>query len=49
MYSWQFKNWPNFTYSLDEIHTIAISFAEELGLTNGLVTGLSEDLKQEAF
>lgn len=49
MYNWQFENWPNFTYSLDEIHPVAIFFAEELGLTNGLVTGLSEGLKQEAI
>ena len=33
MYNLQFKNWPNFTYSLEEIPAIAISFAEELGLT----------------
>lgn len=49
MYNWQYKDWPNFTYSLDGIYAVAISFAEELGLANGLVTGLSEDLKQEAI
>ncbi|NGM61241.1 Fic family protein [Sphingobacterium sp. SGG-5] len=49
MYNWQHKNWPYFSYKLDDIHSIAISFAEELGIMNGLVTALNDDLKQETL
>jgi len=47
MYNWQFKDWPNFSFTLDNLQSISISFAEELGLVNGLVTALNDDLKQE--
>ena len=49
MYNWQYKEWPNFTYSLENIQGLAISFAEELGLVNGLITALNDDLKQETL
>jgi Fic family protein len=48
-YIWQQKNWPKFTYSVDRLQEISISFAQELGLVNGLVLGLNEELKQEAL
>ena len=47
MYNWQYKDWPNFSFTLDNLQSIAISFAEELGLVNGLFTALNDDLKQE--
>ncbi len=49
MYNWQYKDWPNFRFTLENIQTISISFAEELGLVNGLITGLNDDLKQETI
>ena len=48
-YIWQHKNWPKFTYSVDKLQEISISFAQEIGLVNGLILGLNEDLKQEAL
>src|SRR5690606_28723293 len=48
-YIWQQTNWPKFTYSVDKLHEISISFAQELGLVNGLVLGLNEESKQEAL
>lgn len=48
-YIWQHENWPKFTYSVDKLQEIAISFAQEIGLVNGLVLGLNEALKQEAL
>lgn len=48
-YIWQHKSWPKFTYSVDKLHEISISFAQEVGLVNGLVLGLNEELKQEAL
>ena len=49
MYNWQYKDWPNFRFTLESLQTISISFAEELGVVNGLITGLNDDLKQETF
>lgn len=48
-YIWQHKSWPKFTYSVDKLQEISISFAQEIGLVNGLVLGLNEELKQEAL
>lgn len=48
-YNWQLDNWPNFAYSLDTLQVIAVAFAKELGLINGLIQGLDEELKQEAI
>lgn len=49
MYNWQYKDWPAFNYSLESIRGIAVSFAEELGQINGLITALNDDLKQETI
>ncbi len=49
MYNWQYKEWPNFIYRLEEVQSIAIAFAQEMGALNGLLTGLNSALKQEAF
>ena len=49
MYNWQRKEWPEFTYNVDELHEIAIVFAQELGLVNGLFQGLNQALKREAM
>ncbi|HYK76006.1 MAG TPA: Fic family protein [Daejeonella sp.] len=48
MYNWQHKEWPKFTYSIEKLQEIAVLFAQEFGLVNGLVLGLNEELKQEA-
>ena len=48
-YIWQDKNWPKFTYSVDKLQEISISFAREMGLANGLLLGLNQELKQEAL
>jgi Fic family protein len=49
MYNWQYKEWPNFSFTLENLQSISISFAEELGLLNGLITALNDDLKQETI
>lgn len=48
-YIWQHTSWPKFTYSVDQLQEISISFTHEIGLVNGLVLGLNEELKQEAL
>src|SRR5690606_36685907 len=49
MYNWQYKDWPNFRFTLEAIQTISIPSTEELGLVSGLITGLNDDLKQETI
>jgi Fic family protein len=49
MYNWQFKNWPNFIYSVEKLQKISVAFAQEFGLVNGLLTGLNNELKQETI
>lgn len=49
MYNWQYKDWPNFTYSTANLSSTGVAFARELGLIGGLITGLNDELKQEAL
>ncbi|MEO5910844.1 MAG: DUF4172 domain-containing protein [Pelobium sp.] len=49
MYNWQFENWPNLTYSVEKLQGISVSFAQEFGVINGLLTGLNDELKQETL
>ncbi len=49
MYHWQLKGWPNFTYSTHMLPDLAIAFAHEFGVVNGLIAGLKKDIKQETF
>ncbi|WP_293300910.1 Fic family protein [Pedobacter sp. UBA4863] len=49
MYNWQYNEWPNFRYSVENIRTKAVFFAEELGLVNGLIMALNETEIQETL
>ncbi|SKB41167.1 Fic family protein [Sphingobacterium nematocida] len=49
MYNWQYKAWPEFSYTLENIQVIAVAFAEELGQASGLITALNDGLKQETI
>ncbi|MEJ5964139.1 Fic family protein [Pedobacter immunditicola] len=48
-YSWQHTNWPQFTYSVEKLPELSFAFAQEIGLIEGLVLGLNEEIKQEAL
>lgn len=48
-YNWQLTGWPNFKYSLGKLQQISIAFAQEFGAINGLVMGLTEEVKQETL
>ena len=39
MFNWQDKNWSHFTYQVEEIQSLIISFAEEFGEMNGVLLG----------
>ena len=49
MFNWQYENWPNFTYEIEEIQSLVVSFAEEFGEMNGVLLGLSNEVKQETL
>lgn len=49
MYNWQFLEWPNFVYEVEEIQSLIFAFAQETGEVNGVIQGLPDDLKQETL
>ncbi len=46
-YNWQQKDWPVFTFDLQEIDDTLFTFAEETGRTGGMLNAMSEDLQME--
>ncbi len=48
-YSWQLPKWPDFVYEIQEIQPLILALAEETGEVNGMIMGLSDDLKQETL
>jgi Fic family protein len=46
-YNWQISTWPDFVYNVSDIQPIILELAEETGEVNGMVTSLSDDLKEE--
>lgn len=48
-YNWQQKDWPKFSYSLDEIEDMLFAFATETGHVSGLLNALPEDSRIEAI
>lgn len=48
-YNWQQKNWPNFSYNLDEIEHDLYSFAERIGYASGLLKALPPQTQLETI
>src|SRR5688572_16805858 len=48
-YSWQRKDWPNFTYSLENVEDDLLSYAEKSGKVSGILNALPSDIKMEAI
>jgi len=48
-YNWQYPNWPEFHYDAHKIQSLILALAEETGEINGMIMGLSEDLRHETF
>jgi hypothetical protein len=44
-YNWQQKDWPEFTFDLQEIDERLFEFASDSGLTTGMLNAMSEELK----
>lgn len=49
MYIWQEENFPNFTYTVDQLFSVIQDFSLHLGEANGLIMGFSQEMKREAF
>ena len=47
MYSWRFKNWPQFEYNAEAIDSVVIEFATETGEVKGIIDTLPSDFKQD--
>lgn len=48
-YNWQRKDWPDFTYDLNQIEDELFLFAEKTGHVTGVLKGLPEDIRTEAI
>lgn len=46
-YNWQQKEWPNFTYSTEEVETRLFEFSERAGKINALLENLPEEIRVE--
>jgi Fic family protein len=49
MYNWQFSQWPDFIYGVQEIQPLILAFAQETGEVSGIIQGLSDELKHETL
>lgn len=48
-YNWQQKDWPHFTYSIDNVEDDLFLFAEKVGKVTGILNALPEDTQLEAI
>lgn len=46
-YNWQQKDWPNFTYSTEEVEAQLYEFSERAGKINALLESLPEEIRVE--
>ena len=46
-YNWEYKDWPQFKYTLDELEDELILFAEKSGRVTGILNALPESTKTE--
>jgi len=48
-YNWQQKDWPHFTYRLDDVEDDLLLFAQKTGRASGILQTLPEDARLEAI
>ncbi len=46
LYSWQQNDWPNFTYSLQNVEDDLFFFVEKIGKVTGILNALPENIHQ---
>jgi Fic family protein len=49
VYNWQQKNWPFFTFSLQEVEDILFAFSEKVGRVSGIVEALPAEVQEETM
>jgi len=49
LYSWQQNDWPNFTYSLQNVEDDLFLFVEKVGKVTGILNALPENIQIEAI
>lgn len=49
LYNWQLPDWPNFRFDLTSVHETLFSIAEKMGLINGKLEHLNENLQTETM
>ncbi|WKN45385.1 Fic family protein [Tunicatimonas pelagia] len=47
-YNWQLPDWPDFTYSIDEVEDKLFDFAQRVGRVSGVLAGLPDTTQTEA-
>jgi len=48
-YNWEQKNWPNFSYSIDNLEDAFFRFAGETGKATGMLGALPESVQTETM
>ncbi|HSU27659.1 MAG TPA: Fic family protein [Chitinophagaceae bacterium] len=48
-YNWEYKEWPHFTYSLQNAEDDLYLFAEKIGKVSGMLNALPEDVQMETI
>lgn len=49
IYNWQQDDWPNFTYSLENVQDALLHFAEKVGRVSGILDSLPLSARQETI
>lgn len=49
IFNWQYKDWPEFRFSLQEVETALFSFSEKAGRVSGILAALPIDIGQETI
>lgn len=47
-YNWQQRDWPKFTYTLEEVEEHLYTFATRVGRSSGLLSAITEEMQIEA-
>lgn len=48
-YNWQQKDWPKFTYTIDNVENTLFQFAEKVGKVTGILTALPESMQLQTM
>lgn len=49
LYNWQQKDWPKFTYTIENVEDILFLFVEKVGMATGILNALPEKMQLETM